>query len=280
MNLEEYERIQPNMTVDNIIFYVPNRHCEWRVNTMYTKEPDTVAWIRGMQPGETFYDVGANIGLYTLLAVRQGLKVFAFEPEAQNFSILVRNLTLNLVPKANAIAFPFCISDQERVDTLRLSALNAGGSCHAFGSNKNYKMQEKEWAYEQGTVGFSLDALVMDCKMPQPDHIKIDVDGFDDKVLAGARETLKNVKSVLVEMDSANADHMGWVDRLRNEYGFVTDDAQIAAARRAEGPFTGIGNIIFTRPGDHHETSNSAGTTDALSAQLQPSVGKAESGQS
>ena len=61
MNLEEYERIQPNAEVDGIKFYLPNRHCEWRVQTIYSKEPDTVAWIRSMQEGEVFFDIGANI---------------------------------------------------------------------------------------------------------------------------------------------------------------------------------------------------------------------------
>ena len=266
MNLEEYERIQPNTMVDGMLFYLPNRHCEWRVQTIYTKEPDTVAWIRSMKHGEVFYDVGANIGLYTMLAVKHGLQVFAFEPESQNFAVLTRNLMLNKVPKDRAVAFPFCISDSERVDTLRLSSMVAGGSCHSFASDKNYQMVENQWAYEQGTVGFTLDALVLECKMPHPDHIKIDVDGFDDKVLGGAKQVLRNVKSVLVEMDSNNATHMGWRNHLIDEYGFAVDEEQVDAARRKEGPFTGIGNIIF-RKGDSHDAQNDAGA-EAVPASL------------
>lgn len=246
MTIEDYQRIQPNTVVDGMAFYLPNTHCEWRVQTMYTKEPDTVAWIRSMQPGEVFYDIGANIGLYTLMAMKQGLQVMAFEPESQNFAVLIRNLAMNRATKKQVVAFPFCISDGQNVDTLRLSTLIAGGSCHSFGSNKNFKMEEKDWAYEQGSVSFSLDSLVGEIGLPQPHHIKVDVDGFEDKVLKGATNVLTKISSILVEMDSGNAQHMEWKANLEG-LGFLTDDAQISAARRSEGPFLGIGNIIFKR---------------------------------
>lgn len=255
MDIAEYERIQPNTEVDGVRFYLPNQHCQWRVQTIYTKEPDTVEWIRSMHAGEVFYDVGANIGLYTLLAAKQGLHVFAFEPESQNYAVLIRNLAMNGLTKEQAIAFPFCISDGERVDTLRLSSLIAGGSCHSFASDKNYKMEEKKWAYEQGTVGFALDTLVMELHMPQPTHIKVDVDGFEDKVVGGATRTIHGVRSLLVEMDSANALHMEIAAYLRAQ-GFETDEEQIIKARRTEGAFTGIGNIIFKRPENNDVTTD------------------------
>lgn len=243
-SIEEYERINPNCTVDGLLFNLPNRHVQWRVETIYTKEPDTVEWIRSMTPGQVFYDVGANIGLYTMLAVKQGLKVFAFEPEAQNFALLVRNLALNKFSKEQAVAFPFCVTDGQSINTLRLQSLQVGGSCHSFASDLNFKREQKTWAYEQGSVGFSLDALVSECGLPQPHHIKVDVDGFEDKVLGGAAKVLENVSSILVEMDSANGDHMKWKAELESR-GFTTDPIQIAKARRSEGPFQGIGNVIY-----------------------------------
>lgn len=247
MDLETYERIQPNATVDGLLFNLPNRHCEWRVQTIYTKEPDTVAWIRSMKPNEIFYDIGANIGLYTMLAVKQGLHVFAFEPESQNYAVLIRNLAMNRFTKEQCVAFPFCISNTERVDTLRISSLIAGGSCHSFASDMNFKREEKTWAYEQGSVAFSLDTLVYELMLPQPTHIKIDVDGFEDKVLKGAERVLDHTQSVLVEMDSANSFHMEWKENLEN-HGFLVDEEEFKKARRTEGAFAGIGNIIFRRP--------------------------------
>lgn len=247
MDLNEYERIQPHTEAEGIRWYLPNTHVAWRIETILTKEPDTIAWIRSMKPGEIFYDIGANIGQYTLIAWKHGLNVFAFEPESQNFSVLIRNLALNRVTKDRVVAFPFCISNEQRVDTLRLSDLRSGGSCHSFASDMNYKGDTKEWAFEQGTVGFSLDALVYECNLPVPDHIKIDVDGFEDKVVAGADSVLGNVSSLLVELDEAQTRHQE-VWKFLEGRGFSVDHAQVEAARRKEGPFTGIGNVIFRRP--------------------------------
>ena len=258
MNLQEYERIQPHTEAHGLKWFLPNSHVAWRVESLMTKEPDTVAWIRGMKAGQVFFDVGANIGQYSLLAWKQGLHVFAFEPESQNFNVLIRNLALNRVPKAGAVAFPFCISDEQRIDTLRLSDLRPGGSCHSFASNLNYKGESKEWAFEQGTVGFSLDSLVLECGLPQPTHIKVDVDGFEDKVIAGADKILGDVLSVLVELDSAQERHQKVISYMESR-GFTFDLAQVDAARRKEGPFTGIGNAIFFRV----ETQNAAHATFA-----------------
>jgi len=244
MDLAEYERIQPNTVVDGILFNLPNQHCLWRVQTLETKEPDTVAWIRAMQPGETFVDIGANIGQYTLLAAKQGLRVIAFEPESQNYAVLIRNLAMNKFA-ASVVAFPFCISDTEKIDTLRLSSLMAGGSCHSFASDMNFKREVKDWSYRQGTVGFALDTVMMELGI-QPDHIKVDVDGFEDLVVKGATKTLQGCKSVLLELDSANSDHMGARDTLLG-LGFTLDQAQVDAAQRKDGPFVGIGNQIFRR---------------------------------
>lgn len=253
MDLAQYERIQPNVTFEGILFNVPNQHCAWRVQTLETKEPDTMAWIRAMKPGETFFDVGANMGQYTLVAAKQGLRVIAFEPEAQNFALLIRNLAMNKFA-SEVVAFPFCISDVEKIDTLRLSNLMTGGSCHSFASDLNYKREQKEWAYKQGTVGFSLDTLCLELGV-QPDHIKVDVDGFEDLVVKGAKGTLPGVQSVLLELDSANADHMLARDTLL-DMGFVLDQGQVEAARRKEGAFVGIGNHIFRREQAKDTASN------------------------
>ena len=271
MDLQEYERIQPTTIAHDLRWYVPNTHIVWRVETLETKEPDTMAWIRSMKPGEIFFDVGANIGQYTMIAAKQGLVVFAFEPESQNFAVLTKNLALNMPMTNNTVAFPICISDEAKLDTLRLSMLMAGGSCHSFASDLNYKREAKEWAYRQGTMGLRLDGLVFECGLPQPTHIKVDVDGFEDKVVKGGLEVLARTQSVLLELDSANSDHNRTRDMLL-EMGFVTDEAQILAARRTSGAFEGIGNVIFKRT-QNPQSVEQESVPDGAADQLQPSVG-------
>jgi tRNA G46 methylase TrmB len=71
---------------------------EFRVNTYSTKEPDTLDWIdANLRDGDIVFDIGANIGLYTLYAAKRNPRctVYAFEPAFQNFASLCRNIALN-----------------------------------------------------------------------------------------------------------------------------------------------------------------------------------------
>ncbi len=245
MDLNEYERMQPHVSVDGMVFSTPNSHCKWRVETLYTKEPDTIAWIRGMKAGETFIDVGANIGLYSVFAAKQGLKVYAFEPESQNFAVLCKNIVLNKL--TDCLAFPVALAEYFSIDTLRLSSFLAGSSCHSYGSDKNYQGEDKAWPAQQGCIALSLSQFCTQMAI-KPDHIKIDVDGLEGEVIVGIGDLiLKDVKSILVEINSRLPGHMKIWDGLVKEYGFKTDETQWKEARRKEGPFEGIGNVIFTR---------------------------------
>ncbi|MGH8164650.1 MAG: FkbM family methyltransferase, partial [Rhodanobacteraceae bacterium] len=80
-----------------------------------------------LRPGMTVVDVGANIGYYTLLfsklAGDKG-RVYAFEPEPQNFALLERNLTRN--HRANVTIFNEAASDQSGHSFLYLSTVNHG----------------------------------------------------------------------------------------------------------------------------------------------------------
>ena len=77
-------------------YHVPNKTAVWRVETLLTKEPATIDWLNRLDSSSILLDVGANVGMYSIYAsALRGSKVFAFEPESQNFSILVKNIFLN-----------------------------------------------------------------------------------------------------------------------------------------------------------------------------------------
>jgi FkbM family methyltransferase len=244
MDLKQYEQMAPHAIAEGITFLTPNTQCAWRVQTLLTKEPDTIAWIRNMKPGEVLYDVGANMGQYAMLAAKQGLMVHAFEPESQNFALLVRNVAINNLSRV-CIPWPVALSDWATMEVLHLSCLAVGGSCHAYGDPFNYQGVEKKFPYQQGSISQTIDFF--SSRYDKPDHIKIDVDGFEHKVIAGGEETLKTVKSCLIEINTRYAEHMELVRKMTNEYGFDYDAAQALESRRKEGPFEGVGNIIFYR---------------------------------
>lgn len=243
MDLAEYERINPHVDINGLKFFTPNRHCAWRVQTLFTKEPDTTEWIRGMKPDAIFFDVGANIGQYALLAAQRGLKVHAFEPESQNFALLNRNIALN--GYENITAWPFAFSNRAEISQLHISQLIAGGSCHAFGESLDFRGESRQFPFKQGSISVTMDDFAHQFGLP--DYIKIDVDGFEHLVCAGAANCLNFAQSVLVEINTHYPAHVELVQQLTDVWGFKTDPEQIRLARRTSGTFEGVGNIIFFR---------------------------------
>lgn len=244
MELAEYEKIIPNAKVDGLTFLTPNQHCAWRVQTLYTKEPDTIAWIRNMERGEVLFDIGANMGQYSLVAAQRGVRVHAFEPESQNFALLVRNIILNNMSPL-VTPWPVALSDHISLDLLHLSSLIPGGSCHAYGESIDFHGSPHAFPYSQGSVSTTLDHFV--AKYGPATHIKIDVDGFEHLVIAGGDVTVQKARSILIEINTNYPQHMELVDKMTNGYGFNYDEAQALESRRKEGPFKGVGNIIFYR---------------------------------
>lgn len=242
MTLDEYEKIVPNAKVDGLTFLTPNQHCAWRVQTLYTKEPDTIEWINRMQPGEVLFDVGANMGQYSLLAAKRGVRVHAFEPEAQNFALLVRNVIVNNLSDL-IVPWPIALSDRASLEVLHLSSLIAGGSCHAYGESIDFHGHARPFPYKQGSCSATMDAFTAQNEFPT--HIKIDVDGFEHLVVEGGRLAIQQARSVLIEINTAYEQHMELVSLMTNGFGFHFDAAQAEASRRKDGPFKGVGNIIF-----------------------------------
>jgi FkbM family methyltransferase len=234
---------------EELIYEASNPMVQWRAQTVYSKEPDTVAWIRQFNADEVFIDVGANVGMYTVMAAKgRGARVFAFEPESQNYAQLNRNIVYNHL-QDRCIAWPLALSDTCRVDKLYLSQFALGGSCHTFGESVDFHLQAREPSFVQGCMSIPLDKLVDEGVIPQPDHLKIDVDGLEHLVLKGAARVLihPQLKSVLVELNTHLAQHRQIVERMR-DLGFLFDQGQVDIAIRQQGAFEGVGNYIFYRP--------------------------------
>ena len=252
LSVEEYEAAVPVAEVRDgtatVLYCTPNRTCKARVQSLFSKEPETIDWIRSFRATETMVDVGANVGMYTVWAAKtRGLRVFAFEPESQNYALLCRNVVLNQL-QAQVTGYCAALVDREEFSLLHLSGFQPGGSCHTFGEEVDYSLQPHEFEFTQGCVSTTLDNLVGRGVVPVPNHIKIDVDGLEHKVLAGCRATLKerDVKSLLVEINTNLPEHQCIVDEMR-ALGFRCSDEQVAAALRREGPFKGVGNHVFRR---------------------------------
>ena len=253
--LEGYTEEATIMSVDSkqgdkLYFFAPSKMAKFRINTLFTKEPSTISWLNRIKETDTFLDIGANIGIYSVYAaVVKKCRVISIEPESQNFSNLVRNIVINNLYKKT---LPFCLamSNENKIGVLHLSRFSIDGarSGHMFDEELKFNLTPFKSPFQQGCIGMKLDSFIEEKYFPIPDFIKIDVDGLEHKVIEGAITTLKNqkLKSVLIEIYSKLEEHMNIIDLLLS-LGFEYDSNQVEQDRIKEGWNKGMGNIIFNR---------------------------------
>jgi FkbM family methyltransferase len=170
----------------------------------HEEEPETLGWIDAMPDGAVFYDVGAATGLFSMYAaLRPALTVYAFEPKATSFGVLVEHLALNGMGE-RVFPMPVALSDETAAIRFTLSALapqsgmnSVGGVADQFGKTHD--------AFVQGALAYRLDDLISTFQLPPPTHLKIDVDGIEGAILRGAPLALKGVQSVVLEVEGENA---------------------------------------------------------------------------
>lgn len=173
------------------------------------KEPETVAWIENsLQPGAVLYDVGANVGAYSLVASKflgGKVAVYAIEPGFSTFDQLCRNVVLNNC-QDSVHPLMLALNDSTGLVGFAYHSLEAGDAEHALTDHTKESSSAGAPVYNQQILGYRLDDLIKDFNLPSPTHIKLDVDGSELAVLRGASETLKSdiTKSILVEVRKQN----------------------------------------------------------------------------
>jgi FkbM family methyltransferase len=138
---------------------------------------------REVTPDAVFYDVGANVGFYSLLAsvlVGQG-KVFAFEPLPTNVAYLHRHLNLNAVKNVEVLEIAIC--DQVGSSSFEREGTGAMGRLEAQGSLR--------------VATATLDSLLQEQRIAPPRYIKMDIEGAEPKALMGAASCFQKYKPVL-----------------------------------------------------------------------------------
>jgi len=222
----------------------------WRAETLLTKEPETIEWIDSFKEGEVLWDIGANIGCYSLYAAKKGISVFSFEPSAANFFLLQKNIEINQLDK-KIQAFCLAFSDVSETGYLNMSSIQMGGAINTFGeATEKFEFMEDTCnvKFQQGILGFSIDEFIRYFKVPVPNHIKIDVDGIEEKIICGAKKTLldKNVKSILIELDLNPSRYKKDIFVFFEESGFLQVSKKHGHMFDS-GKFSSIYNCVFER---------------------------------
>ncbi len=207
-----------------------------------TREPETLAWIDGFETPCRFWDIGANIGVFSIYAgLRAGVEVRAFEPAAASYAALCRNIEAN---RLDDRVWGYCVAlgDRTELGRLYLSGTNAGSVFNAFESTEDCFGNEIAAVFRQGMLGFSIDGFRRLFGVPAPNYLKIDVDSIEERILEGGRQTLRDpeLRSVLIELEAAATPRN---DRLTE----ALEAAGFRLALRSKSNQGGVVNGIFTR---------------------------------
>jgi len=202
-------------------FAAPNPLCNWRVRTFSTKEPETLEWIDSFPKNTVLWDIGANIGLYSIYAAKKmNCQVWAFEPSVFNLELLVRNIFTNGLADQICIV-PLALSDQLGSNQMRLTTIEWGGALSTFGQQFGWDGKVIQPIFEFKTIGLSMENAVQSLAIPVPDYIKMDVDGLEHFLLKGGQSILKVIKGILIEVNDDFNEQAVQCRRLLSEAGLI-----------------------------------------------------------
>lgn len=216
---------------------------KWRYDTWHLKEPETLVWIQSFQEKDVFYDVGANIGIYSLYCayLYKTATIYAFEPSKVNYKRLFVNAVMNHF--TNIIPLCVAIGSDRKENMYWHDADITEGATGGFLSHTGEIIESISVT--------SIDNMVIN-GLPCPNHIKIDVDGAEQDILEGMLVTLNKspVRSVLIEIDLLKS-NKPLITEIMRQKGFVTNNEfnQLEHHSRYRRVREGIDveNVVYTR---------------------------------
>lgn len=243
--LELIERVETRR--GTITLYCLGDLSVWRARTLLTKEPETIEWIDGFADGDVFWDVGANVGLYSVYAaINRRVTVLSFEPSASNYMLLNRNIEINGLSDY-VRAFCIAFADRTCADVLNMRTTELAGAMSTFAEATDHEGRSFKPQFQQGMIGFSIDDYIRSFSPPFPNRLKIDVDGIEDKIIAGAKSTLADprLKSLSIELEAARAEQNGVIHQI--EAGGLKLRSRRHAPEFDGGRFADVYNYQFHR---------------------------------
>lgn len=173
-------------------FSAPNSTAVKRNRRRFRSEFQEISsTISELEPDDTFYDIGANTGIYSLFAAQKCVngEVVAFEPYQPNVSLLKKDIARNNINNIEVIEIP--LSNEEGVvDFQQPESKDIGFGSASIQSDKS--MEVTELPTRTG------DDLVKSGQIPRPNVVKIDVEGAEGLVIDGLEEMFSDPECRLV----------------------------------------------------------------------------------
>ena len=236
--------------------YSPSSILLWRSDTYFTKEPETLEWIKNFKKKElskiVFWDIGANVGLYTLYgcAIHQNdIEVFSFEPSVNNLKGLATNMSINnLSNQVKIISNP--LNNKNNFSHLNETSLIEGSALNSFSNKINFQGETFNPSLSYETLGFTLDYLVDKNYLKHPNYIKIDVDGNEHLILEGFKKNINNSKifEILVEINENYKFQLQKILDFMSQNNFkLTEKFKTSILSNKEDNFSKTYNYLFKR---------------------------------
>ncbi len=227
-----------------IRYFTSNRRLLWIAAGLEFIEPELLDFIDDIESNAVFYDIGASNGPFSIYAAMKGLDVVAIEPEAQNFALLEMNHFLNNHNLTHPlVSLNVAVSDKDELGKLYCAGYEGGGHMKILDSPMKVQ-DEKPFkpVHIQTVQKYCLDNLILHFGLPIPESMKIDVDGSEENLLKGARNTLKNtaLKKIFIEIDNPTEKNRSIVECIC-ESGF-----QLKKRTQVQR-YEGLYNCIFER---------------------------------
>lgn len=201
----------------------------WRAKSFFEEEPETITWLDRLTPDDIYWDIGSNVGLYAIYAAKfRRCRSMAFEPEAQNYALLLENIALNDLD-GRCLPAGIALTNETALGRLHVRYITKGGAFNHFNAGTEggggeilpesflaAQKYEPHEGFDQLLFGCSVDDLVFKYGVTAPTYLKIDVDGLEPKIVKGAMRTLKEkpVRSILVELNAKSAEDRAVPDLL------------------------------------------------------------------
>ena len=176
----------------------------YRWLTYNSKEPETLDWIdRSVRDGDVFFDIGANIGLYSVYAARRHprLRVVAFEPEYSNLHLLRDNVVENEMKERVAV-YSLALSNRAGIGRLHVQDLTPGAALHTESNEPMVQtLQDVPVVLSEGIGVTTIDLFCRETGL-WPNCVKLDVDGTEPQVLEGGLEAFRSpgFRSLILEV--------------------------------------------------------------------------------
>ena len=209
-----------------IIFFIPNQVTDWRTNTFFSKEPETLEWIDSFnnQKKIIFWDIGANIGLYSIYAAlkHHNCEVVSFEPSTSNLRTLSRNISINKLENKIKIFTNPLSNKTNKFLLMNEGQFIEGGALNTYGENYNFEGKKFDKSMSYQLLGKSINSILENKILDIPNYIKIDVDGIEHLILEGGSEYLNNnnLLSLSIEINENFTDQYQKVLKLMKENKF------------------------------------------------------------